>query len=591
MQILVVLLLFVLSLTSLNAQDLLREASLERQIDNSSLIVEGKVISKKSFWDAENKHIYTANTIQVYKVFKGEPLATIEVITLGGTVGLKAEIVSPSLKLKNGDLGIFTLYNNNRVTMKSSEKSSLKQFMPYGSSQGFYKYNLYDNVAVNPFNVKQGITSSFYNEVMTYTKSSYVELADFDVQSAHLKSTQNKAALAPGSITFTPTTGTAGTKQVLTINGSGFGATKGKVSFRNSDDGGATFIDALSTQILTWADTQITVEIPSEAGTGTIMVTDAGSSSAVSSSVLTIAYAEINVVQEGGNIAYQTQHINANGSGGYTWQMFTDFNNNVNAKAAFLRAFESWRCTTGINWTIGATTDKDEYVRDGTNVIRFDNGNELATDELGRCVYYFSGCDTGTTINWYVEEFDIVFDDATNWNYSIAVNSTGITQYDFESNALHELGHGHQLGHVIDTNDVMNYAISNSEEQRALGASNITAANAIEARSTSINPCPAQGTSVMTNHPCYLSVEEEELKAAINMYPNPTSGQFSIKNTSLVNLEKLVVYDVSGRLISKVDLLNASRTNTINLNGAARGVYFVSIYSDKAMITKKIILE
>src|SRR5690606_28841390 len=96
---------------------------------------------------------------------------------------------------------------------------------------------------------------------------------------------------------------------------------------------------------------------------------------------------------------------------------------------------------------------------------------------------------------------------------------------------------------------------------------------------------------VMTNHPCYLSVEEEALNAAINIYPNPTKGQFNIQNTSLINLEKAVIYDVSGRLISKVDMFNTPRIKTINLNGASRGMYFVSIYSDKAMITKKIILE
>ncbi|MBP0902684.1 T9SS type A sorting domain-containing protein [Mariniflexile gromovii] len=569
------------------AQLMLKEVSLKTQIENSSLVVEGKVISQKSFWDAENKHIYTSNTIYVYKVFKGETLATIEVITPGGTVGLSAEIVSPSLKLNNGDLGVFTLYNSN-VVMKLNEKSSIKQYKPYGSSQGFYKYNLYDNVAVNTFNKKQGIASAFYNEIMSYTKSNYIELSDFTVQSTLLKSSQSKVALVPGSITFTPTTSTAGTKSILTINGTGFGSTKGKVSFRNADDGGATFVDALNTQILTWNNTQITVEIPSEAGTGQIMVTDASASSAMSSSILTITYSEINVTQEGGTVAYRIQHANENSSGGYTLQMFTDFNNNANAKAAFLRAFDTWRCTTGINWIIGATTTVDVADSDGVNVIRFDNGAELGPNELGRCTYYLSGCGTGTNLNWFVAGLDVVFDDATNWNYSSATNSTGISQYDFESNVLHELGHGHMLGHVINTNDVMNYAISNSEEQRVLGASNITAANAIQSRSTSSMVC---AQPLMTNHPCSLGVEEEELNAAINIYPNPSNGQFYVKNTGLVNLDKVVVYDLRGRLVSQFDMSNASRTKTINLLGASKGMYFVKIVSDRAEITKKILID
>ena len=99
--------------SGLFSQILLKETSLEKQITNSSLVIEGKVLSKRSFWDAENKNIYTANTVEVYKVFKGELDSLIEVITPGGTVGRKAQIVIPSLKLREGDLGVFTLVKHN----------------------------------------------------------------------------------------------------------------------------------------------------------------------------------------------------------------------------------------------------------------------------------------------------------------------------------------------------------------------------------------------------------------------------------------------------------------------------------------------
>lgn len=584
---------------SLNAQMLLKEASLKKQIENSSLVVEGQVVSKQSFWDAEKKNIYTANTIQVYKVFKGSVYETIEVITKGGTVGLSAEVVTPSLKLNTDDIGIFMLYNNN-VKLSLQNKSSIKQFKPYGSLQGFYKYNLYSDEAINPFNKKKGIATSFYNEIISHTNTAYIEVANFD--SSNKQTSLSKSALAaPGSITFTPTTATAGTKTVLTINGTGFGTTKGKVLFSNADDGGATFIEALSTQVLTWSDTQITVEIPSEAGTGQIRVTDNGAASATSTNSLTITDSESNVYYDADDMtstggsngplplyAYRTQHINDDASGGYTWRMFTDFNANVNAKASFLRAFETWRCETGINWTVGATTTVDVASQDDVNVIRFDNGAELETDVLGQCISYYNGCSAGSSFNWFVYELDILFDDATNWNYSSAANSTGISQYDFESVVLHELGHGHQLAHVNDTNDVMNYAISNSEEQRVLGVRNINAAKVVQTRSTTLTVC---GQLRMTNHPCSLGVEEEELNAAISIYPNPTSGQFYIKNTSLINLDKIVVYDVRGRLISQHDMTNSARTQTINLFGASKGLYFVKILSERTEITKKILIE
>ena len=599
-QITLILLLFAISLSNLYAQILLKEVPLKQQIEKSSLVVEGIVISKKSFWDADNKNIYTSNIIEVYKVFKGEPLETIEVITKGGTVGLSAEIVTPSLKLNYGDIGVLMLYDSN-VKLNLQSKSSKKQFKSYGSSQGFYKYNLYDNTAVNPFNKKQGITSDFYNEIISLTGSNFVEIKVANLVNKQSKSSKS-TLLVPGSITFTPTTVTAGTKTILTINGTGFGSLIGKVSFFNGDDGGATFIDALSSQIKTWNNTQITVEVPSEAGTGKIRVTDSDNVSTPSVGTLTVIYSEINVIYDaddftdsGGNNgpllpnAYRTQHINDNTAGGYTWQMYTGFDGNTNAKAAFLRAFDTWRCGTGINWVTGTPTSTVNVAAfDGTNVIRFDIGSELETGVLGQCSFYFNGCSLGTTFNWYVSELDIVFNDSENWNYSPVTNSTKLNQFDFETVALHELGHGHQLGHVIDTFDVMHYAISNSEEQRVLGPSNITCASDIQKRSTTTAVC---GQLVMTNHPCYLSIDEEELKEAISIYPNPAKGIFNIKNSSLLSLDKVVIYDIRGRLISEYDMRNSARIKTINLIGVSKGMYFVNIHSEKTMITKKLVLD
>lgn len=602
-----ILLLFAISWTNLYGQILLKEASLEKQINNSSLVVEGKVISKQSFWDAENKNIYTANIVEVYKVFKGESLSTIEIITEGGTVGLSAEIVTPSLKLNVDDVGVFMLYDNN-VNLKS--KTANKKFKTYGSLQGFYKYNLYSNEAINPFNKKQGISSTLYNEIINITKTDFVEISSFDVDSSYSKSVINKAVLAPTAITFSPTSISAGTKSTITITIPGgatgnFGSTKGKVSFSDADLGGdGNYIDALDTQVV-WSTNSITVEVPSEAGTGKIRVTNSDTSSRVSSTDLTVTFSELNVVADnlnpGTSVAYRTQHVQTDGS--RTFLMNTGFNNNTDAKNAFLRALDTWRCETGINWVNGATTSTNAADRDGINVVIFDINNVLDADVLGRTTSYYVGCGTGSTLNWYVSEIDLVFNDSVDDPVTTGVESwyfgsglSAINQFDFQSVALHELGHGHQLGHVIslvnngdNLDDVMHYNLSISESQKVLFSSNITAAMAIQTRSTTIVPCA--GTSVMTNHPCSLSIDEEELKEAISIYPNPSNGTFNIKNTSLINLDKVTIYDMSGRLISEYDMRNSARVETINLYGASKGMYFVNIHSEKAMITKKLVLD
>ena len=593
-----ILLFYLSSFENLSAQIGLVEISLQKQIEASSLVVEGKVISKQSFWDANHHNIYTTNTVEVYKVFKGLRVETIEVITPGGTVGLNAESVSPSLKLRKGDIGVFMLYDNN-ITFSAKDESANMRFKPYSSVQGFYRYNTATNIVVNPFTQRQGISDSFYKQIKSFTKSNYIKVSQFDIEKKKAASKQKKNALALGITSFLPAISTAGTASVLTITGTDFGAVQGKVGFSNADDGGATFIDALDTEVLTWTDTEITVEIPSGAGTGTIRVTHDDTSTSVSAGTLTITYAEIRVssdaVSGGTFVSYPVQHVDDNAAGGYTWEMFTDFDTDTEvpgAKASFLRAFETWRCTTKVNWTVGSVSTVDVTASDGTNIVRFDNGADLGAGTLGVCFSYYSGCFTGggTSLDWFVTELDIVFNDGFTWETGPALATAG--EVDFESVALHELGHGHQLGHVIEgTGAVMHFALASAENIRTLTAGDIAGAGDVHSRSTTLTPC---GTTSMTDYDtsgCALSVGENELSSVITVFPNPTNGEFYISNASFINLEKVVIYDISGRLISKHDISNTSRIKTIPLNNVSKGMYFVSIYSENAVVTKKIILE
>lgn len=608
--------LFFLIFNTSFSQGALREIPLKQQIEKSSLIIEGEVISKHSFWDANHHNIYTSNTVKVYKVFKGQSIGTIAVITPGGAVGFEAETVSPSLKLHKGDIGVFML-NENKVPFSAENKSSNPRFRPYSSVQGFYRYNTDTDVAANPFSVKRGISDSFYKEIMTHARSNYIEVTPFDIKRKTSNSNQKKNAFAPGSITFLPTTSTAGTASVLTISGTGFGAIKGIVGFSNADDGGATFIDALDTQVLTWGDTEITVKIPTDAGTGPIKVTNDDTSSGTSAGDLTITYAELNAVDdfysvgEATDYAYETRHIDdpdTSGSGGYTWEMFTDFFDDFEkpgAKASFERALDTWRCETDVNWIVsGSATTVDVVASDGTNVVRFDNGDEgaggLPDGVLGRCTSRWSSCgflDDPDSGNYWVSELDIQFDDDTSWETGPPL-ATG-SDFDFESVALHELGHGHQLGHVIEgTGAVMHYALSAAENIRTLTAGDIAGAGDVHSRSTTIRISPPTiedcGEAVMTDYAgaCPpLGISEFELNAMISLYPNPNKGTFFIDKTSSLNLVKVVVYDISGRLLSEHDVSDTSNTKTINLRSASSGIYFANIHSDFGIITKKLIVE
>ncbi len=556
------LLLCLFGYGSLQAQHLMKKVPLQEQIANSSLVVEGEVIAKTAVWDDNHSKIYTVNTLKVYKVFKGSPVKDIYVITQGGVVGLEAMKVFPCLNLAMGDVGVFTLKKSNMAFTKQP-KSYSNLFQPYASAQSLFKYDLEHDTFFNTYNTNSDIEKTLYTAITEITKKPYVAIIPFSVFSeSSLKKLSSKNSLVlspPNNITFSPTHISGGTKSVLTITGTGFGATKGKVGFANAGDGGASMVNALDSQVLTWSDTRITVEVPSNvsfseakaAGSGKIRITNANRSSGVSLNDLTITFSELNVPFDvtgtGTLIAYPVQHIDTNGNGGITFEMFIPFFNDTEvpgARAAFERSFNKWICGTGINWEINTSaTSTDISDRDGINIIRFDNGNELGAGFLGVCENYYSACLQGSNVYWYVREMDITFNDATNWYTGTSVPA--LNQIDFESVALHELGHGHQLEHVINhTDDVMHYAASPGAFRRVLNSNNIAGANNVQSRSTSSSIC---NEPVMGEASCQsLGLENVELSSeAIIIFPNPAKGKFSIENVSSINPDKLEIYDIN----------------------------------------------
>lgn len=492
----VAVILFIIATQAMNAQCLLKEVTLTDRAIASDLIVEGKVISKESYWDAKHGMIYTMNTLEVYKVFKGTLTTTnINIITEGGIVGFDRITAEPGLELNIGDVGVFTSVSN-RLPVPAYQNNIYPHYNAYANVQGFIRYDQISGRAADGFKIYDNLNKQVYQVIENQTHQTYKIVKAFSADN-YFKSTA-KLMANPSITNFSPTTITAGTKSQLTINGTGFEAIRGSgtVGFKNGNDGGSTYINPIATQYISWSDTQIIVEVPSNAGTGTITVNQGGTGTSGSS--LTISYSELNATYDPGTGTqkYKTHHVSDNGSGGYTWQMHTAFDGNASAKASFIRAFDTWRCNTGVNWTIGSTTSTSVHSSDGTNVIAFDDNDALGAGVLGTCYSYWSSCDGS---DWYVSELDIIFDNGSNisprtWEYGTSLPSTN--EYDFETVAVHELGHGHQLGHVINAGAIMHYAISNGTSNRSLSTNDLNGGNDVQSRSTAGNSC---GTA-MTNY-------------------------------------------------------------------------------------------
>lgn len=227
-------------------------------------------------------------------------------------------------------------------------------------------------------------------------------------------------------------------------------------------------------------------------------------------------------------------------------------------------------------------------------IIRFDNSSELSAGTLGATTSRFGGCTINgeTDAQFYVNEVDMVFDEETDWEFGTA-NATG-GKFDFESVTVHELGHAHQLGHVIDGNAIMHYSIGANTTNRTLSANDIAGGNDVHSRSTTITPCGRflDGPMTDSNYACSTaSIEDQILANGITIFPNPASEKLFITNHTRFNLQKAIIYDVSGRILSNTDLSEFGNTKEIDLKNLSQGIYFLTIISKKASTTKRFVVQ
>ncbi|MBI2270643.1 MAG: T9SS type A sorting domain-containing protein [Bacteroidetes bacterium] len=470
------------------AQCLLLNVPLEKRIAESDIIIEGKVISKTSFWNEDKSRIYTSNIIELYKVFKGEISSEkIEMISDGGVVGDTWVKVNPGVELGIGETGIFlcNFYTNNSIATNKSVS-----YIPNCLSLGFIKYNLAELSAADVFTRYSDIKTKLYDFISQKTALSVIDYNKFNLQALQNNRAAKKQAAAAAITSFSPTTISAGSKSILTIKGSGFGATRGSnyVGFANADDGGKTWADLYDASVtfdnlyyVKWTDTEIQVYVPNResAGGSKLVFAGTGKISVVVNTVRTVSSDTLNIkwalyehpFTDGFS---QVVHTNVNGKGGYTIHLNTAFAGNAAAVAAYTRALKNWSCATGINWDLGSNTASTTSAVDTIITVRFGNPGELPPGTMGIATStYKTSCGTGNTRRYYLMGFDHVFtnqpSDGTNnyaWQFGPAPATN--SEVDFESIVLHEFGHAHQFGHIIRPKYTMNYAVTPGETTRTI---------------------------------------------------------------------------------------------------------------------------
>lgn len=486
----VLFILIVCSQTDLYSQCMTYPVSFAERVTMAPVIVEGRITTRQSYWNSTNDFIYTSSVIDIYKVLKGSVGSTqLEIITEGGIVGQVKIDAEPNLNLQPGDMGTFFLTSPVAIHASSPFYPAL-QFSAYSLNQGFIQYDEKSQSGFDFYNIYPDIQDDIYRQIENITGNPYSEIVHFDISTPQ-NGAQSKVMVPPLVTAITPGTTTAGTFSLVTITGSNFGngpfGGARKLEWRDANNGGAGFIPTPANHIVSWTNTSIQAWVPSQAGSGTIRVTNDLNESTVSAISVTINFNETNVVS--GGVYYQPDLVNRNGTGGYIYLYNTMFNSNAPAVAAFERALQTWRCATYVNFNKSGTTAVSCQALDGSNIVTFDGSCALPAGVLGVSYSYYSACGANT---WYLNENDLKFrtngTGGINWNWGPAATSGGL--FDFESVCLHELGHSHQLGHTILPVTVMNFAIGPNTDRRTLTpVSEVAGGNDLMSRSVINNVC------------------------------------------------------------------------------------------------------
>jgi len=87
------------------------------------------------------------------------------------------------------------------------------------------------------------------------------------------------------------------------------------------------------------------------------------------------------------------------------------------------------------------------------------------------------------------------------------------------------------------------------------------------------------------------SITSEEF-SGFNVYPNPANEKINIVfNSQLENVKSVVIRDNLGRVVYENDHLNSLNEQTIDVSKFSKGLYFISVESNKKTFTKKVILQ
>ena len=399
---------------------------------------------------------------------------------------------------------------------------------------------------------------------------------------------------------------------ILTIEGSGFGSSKGLIFVPDANKGGAHFMILDTTDMLSWSENKIVVRMPSAMvgedtltpGSGGVQVTNA-CSEASNVQPFTINYSIINFCPA--LEKYRCNIAMLNDSNSLVFRCDTSISNHLLIYAVVQQAIATWDCYTGVNWKLGKDTTGDTRLKlDGVSSIYFTPtlpGNNLMETRPNIDTLCSNNGDSMT----YVYDADIAIRQIPavgyTWNYNISDTVFPGNYFYFFDVLMHELGHAQLLNHVDDTTSLMYWSNNghkrlNIESGVAPGPQTLYGAfDVVNTSAINTPPCayhiliPSARTCI--DHTLNVpSISKNEYN--LTLYPNPASNgnvtiAYQLNENSSV---QFTVTDCTGRQLMSINKgfePPGQYAEPINISTLAQGVYLFITEINGEMHTLKFI--
>jgi hypothetical protein len=269
----------------------------------------------------------------------------------------------------------------------------------------------------------------------------------------------------------------------------------------------------------------------------------------------------------------------------------------------------------------GAAGDAEystDYASSATQSLKiFDTGTNGFSDAVAEMPPYTTGA-WNVSVDVYVPRgfggyYNILhnYTGGTNvWAIEVYLDSSGSASVEMGTNGTGTIGTytytpaaWNTIEHIIDLNTdsahiYVNGVYTGVSWQFSLGSANFgsqfNAMNFFSAANPGQTPLIYFDDFCVSPYTATAIKEVSSNESSINFYPNPTNGEFTVATEGLENDNaRLTVRSVTGKVVLEDVIVNSNSafTKQYNLNGYAKGVYFISILDGENRINQKLIVQ